>query len=141
MVVEERKKREWERPTDRRMRPGEVFNWEESWDFVSLGAVLPSTDGRRNTVPPAHLFAFQGYLSSSCSPHLPHFVKFDVLRAAKEPEGNQNTQNTKKRSLWIEVGRILTPVFPVSRVNPGGRARSRVLDRPAAFHKDPYRKS
>jgi len=47
--------------------------------------------------------------------------------------GNQNTQNTKKG------GHILIPVFPVSRVNPGGRARSRVLDRPAAFHEDPHR--
>ena len=33
----------------------------------------------------------------------------------------------------------MIPVFPVSRVNPGGRARSRVLDRPAAFHEDPHR--
>ena len=59
VVIEERKKREWERPTDRRMRPGEVFNCEESWDFVSLGAVLPSIDGRRNTVLPAQLSPFQ----------------------------------------------------------------------------------
>jgi len=38
VVVEERKKRERERPTDRRMRPAAVFNWEEGWGFVSLGA-------------------------------------------------------------------------------------------------------
>jgi len=57
VVVEERKKRE--RPTDRRMRPGEVFNWEEGWNFASLGAVSPSVDGRRSTVPPAQLSPFQ----------------------------------------------------------------------------------
>ena len=53
VVVEERKKKEGERPTHRRMRPAAVFNWEEAWGFVSLGAAPPSIIGRRNTITPA----------------------------------------------------------------------------------------
>ena len=87
-VVGERKKREWERPTDRRMRPGEVFNWEEGWDFVSLGAVLPSMDGRRNTVLPAQLFFFPRYVSSSRSPYPSHWQGLVFCARASEPEGN-----------------------------------------------------
>ena len=52
-VVEEKEKREGERPTHRRMRPAAVFNWEVAWGFVSLGAAPPSIVGRRNTIIPA----------------------------------------------------------------------------------------
>lgn len=134
MVVEERKKREWERPTDRRMRPGEVFNWEEGWNFASLGAVSPSVDGRRNTVLPAQLSPFQDMsLLHALSPPLP-LVGSDVLRAVRGPGGKSEYPEYKKKA-----GHVLIPVFPVSRVNPGGRARSRVLDRPAVFHEEPHR--
>lgn len=89
VVVEEREKREWERPTDRRMRPGEVFNWEEGWNFASLGAVSPSVDGRRSTVPPAQLYSFPRYVSSpKLSPCPLSLAGSDVLRAVREPGGN-----------------------------------------------------
>ena len=62
MVVAERKKREGERPTDRRMRPAAVFNWEgDGWDFVPLGAAPPSIVGRRNTITPRSLLALLHY--------------------------------------------------------------------------------
>ena len=60
------KRREWERPTHRRMRPAEGFNWE-SWGFGSLGAAPPSIDGRRNAIVPALLCPLR-YLRSSSPP-------------------------------------------------------------------------
>jgi len=134
VVVKERKKREWERPTDRRMRPGEVFNCEESWDFVSLGAVLPSIDGRRNTDLPAQLSPFQDVSSS----YSPHSSSLQDLTFCARPESLREIRIARISTEDL-VGWILIPVFPVSRVNPGGRTRSRVLDQPAVFHEDPYR--
>ena len=89
--VEERKKRERKRPTDRRMRPGDVFNWEECW-VLFLWAVLPSIHGRRNTIHPAQFFAFLRYLSALI---LPAACDCGALcgfaRAAIESEGKQRS--------------------------------------------------
>lgn len=91
MVVEEKKKREGERPTDRRMRPAAVYNWEEAWGFVSLGAA-PSIVGRRNTITPA-LFWPSPIISFSILSLqlLSTFVGFRVLRAVVGVWGKWDT--------------------------------------------------
>jgi hypothetical protein len=48
-------------------QPRFITGGEESWDFVSLGAALPSTDGRRNVILPALLLPFPRYLHLSPS--------------------------------------------------------------------------
>jgi len=114
--VEEKEKREGERPTHRRMRPAAVFNWEVAWVFVSLGAAPPSIIGRRNTIIPA-LFLPSPIISFSilslfflCLRSLPGFA------SGRWSLGQVGCKNT-------EIGCIR----PLSRVNPDDCARCRVL--------------
>ena len=55
-----RKKKKRERPTDRGMRPSEVFNWEASWGFVPWARSHHQCMGGEILYSPLYPFPFLG---------------------------------------------------------------------------------
>ena len=60
-----------ERPTDRRMRPAVVFNWEEGWDLFLWARSHHQYMGGEMLSCPALPLPFPRYLSSPSSPRPP----------------------------------------------------------------------
>lgn len=108
---EERRRRERERPTDRRMRPCEVFNWQEGWGFVSLGAAFPSADGRRNIIVPAQTFPFRDMSAVHAPPHPSQLQRLVFcVCAARKARGENGISGIRKRRIAIGLtdSRIIT---------------------------------
>ena len=85
---------------------------KSSWGLVSLGAVSPSTDGRRNTVPLSRSsFPFRDirlFHPRTLSAPLA-LSAFGVARADRElPRGNLNTHNARKkpRKVFVDIDQI-----------------------------------
>ena len=78
----ERKKWERERPTDRRMRPTEVFNWEEGLGFCFLGRGLSINTWAAKCYPARSLSSlYKMCLFLVFPPALPFVVYLVALRA------------------------------------------------------------
>ena len=70
-----REKEEGERPTDRRMRPAEAFNWEEGWGFCFFGRGLTINTWAAKCYPTRSTLSLSKlYLSPVLPPALPFAV-------------------------------------------------------------------